>query len=221
MKQILSIWSTLMMTVSSAAFAQTNTAHGGGAANPPANTAPGTHSSSGGMRRQLTNNLTRAGFTNVKVMPDSFLVQAKDRSGNLVTMFIPPDSMTVLTSEDRNGADNGMGSNRHARDDSRTGGLFVNVASAEDLSSKVVGLKIHNSADQDVGKIEDVALDGNRVTAYIVAVGGFLGMSDHYVAVRPASVKISYNDSDKKWHATMNTDADRLKAAPEYKYSSN
>jgi hypothetical protein len=32
-------------------------------------------------------------------------------------------------------------------------------------------------------------------------------------------VKVSYNTSDKKWHATMNATADQLKAAPEFKYS--
>ena len=39
-------------------------------------------------------------------------------------------------------------------------------------------------------------------------------MSDHYVAVRPAAVNISYDESDKKWRATMNTDADQLGKAP-------
>jgi hypothetical protein len=32
-------------------------------------------------------------------------------------------------------------------------------------------------------------------------------------------VKVTYNDSDKKWHATMNATADQLKAAPEFKYT--
>jgi hypothetical protein len=41
--------------------------------------------------------------------------------------------------------------------------------------------------------------------AYIVSVGGFLGMADRHVAINPSDLKVSYNDSDKKWHATMNT----------------
>ena len=49
-------------------------------------------------------------------------------------------------------------------------------------------------------------------------VGGFLGMGDHYVVVRPSA--ISFNAKDDKWHAIMNANADQLKAAPEYKYSS-
>ena len=42
-------------------------------------------------------------------------------------------------------------------------------------------------------------------------------MGDHYVVVRPSA--INFNAKDNKWHATMNADADQLKAAPEYKYS--
>ena len=44
-----------------------------------------------------------------------------------------------------------------------------------------------------------------RAQAYIVSVGGFLGMADRHVAINPSDLKVSYNDSDKKWHATMNT----------------
>jgi hypothetical protein len=44
-----------------------------------------------------------------------------------------------------------------------------------------------------------------------------LGTGDHYVVVRPSA--ISFDAMDDKWHATMNANADQLKAAPEYKYS--
>jgi hypothetical protein len=37
-------------------------------------------------------------------------------------------------------------------------------------------------------------------------------MADHYVVVRPSA--ISFNAKDDKWHATMNANADQLKAAP-------
>ena len=58
-----------------------------------------------------------------------------------------------------------------------------------------------------------------RAEAYIVSVGDFLGIGEHYVAVNPADIKVSYNGSDKKWHATMNAPADQLKSAPEFKYN--
>jgi hypothetical protein len=100
------------------------------------------------------------------------------------------------------------------------GGMFVNMPARIDLTSKVVGLNVYNNANQNIGKIKDVAFDSTGVTAYIVAVGGFLGMGDHYVAVKPSAIDINYDVNNKTWHASMNTNADELKAAPEYKYSS-
>jgi hypothetical protein len=102
-----------------------------------------------------------------------------------------------------------------------TAGMFTNIPAGENLSSNVVGLNVYNNANEDIGKIKDVAFDSNGVKAYIVAVGGFLGMGDHYVAVNPSAININYDANAKKWHAAMNTNADQLKAAPEYKYSSN
>ena len=40
---------------------------------------------------------TDRGFTDVKVVPDSFLVSAKDKQGYPVTMLIGPNSLTVFT----------------------------------------------------------------------------------------------------------------------------
>jgi hypothetical protein len=41
--------------------------------------------------------LTDQGFSDVKVVPDSFLVSAKDKQGYPVTMLIGPNSLTVFT----------------------------------------------------------------------------------------------------------------------------
>jgi hypothetical protein len=49
------------------------------------------------MREQVQQNLSKAGFTDIKVMPESFLVRAKDPSGNPVMMVINPDSVTAVT----------------------------------------------------------------------------------------------------------------------------
>jgi sporulation protein YlmC with PRC-barrel domain len=97
-------------------------------------------------------------------------------------------------------------------------GMFTYVPAQDELSSNVVGLDVYNEDKQNIGTIKDIALDASGLNGYIVSVGGFLGMGDHYVVVRPSA--ISFNAKDNKWHATMNVNADQLKAAPEYKYSS-
>jgi hypothetical protein len=46
---------------------------------------------------EIKNKLTQDGFTNVTVVPGSFVVSAKDKHGDPVMMMIGPNSMTILT----------------------------------------------------------------------------------------------------------------------------
>ena len=57
------------------------------------------------IQRQLTANLIRAGYTNVKIEPDAFIVGATNKAGEKVVMFLTPDSATVFTAMDVKGAD--------------------------------------------------------------------------------------------------------------------
>ena len=99
------------------------------------------------------------------------------------------------------------------------GVIFATVATNDELSSKVIGLDIYNNAKQNIGTIKDVSFNSSGVHAYIVGVGGFLGMGEHYVAIRPSAIAVTFDAADKKWHAAMDTNAAELKAAPEYKYA--
>lgn len=47
--------------------------------------------------QQIQSKLRDQGFTNVEVVPGSFLVSAKDKQGDPVTMIIGPNSMTVFS----------------------------------------------------------------------------------------------------------------------------
>jgi hypothetical protein len=96
--------------------------------------------------------------------------------------------------------------------------MFTHVPAQDELSSNVIGLDVYDKDNQNIGTIKDIALDASSLNGYIVGVGRFLGMGDHYVVVRPSAIgfKAKYN----KWHATMNANADQLRAAPEYRYSS-
>jgi hypothetical protein len=168
------------------------------------------------MRSNLRNMLDKAGYKDIRVAPTSFVIHAKDADGNPVVMSISPDSFTEVTDLNNNAATTGSAGTGNAA----TSGAFVSVPNSDDLSSKVVGLDIYNNSNQDIGQIKDLAINQNGGSqAYIVSVGGFLGMGEHYVAVNPSAVKVSYNTSDKKWHASMNASADQLKAAPEFKYA--
>jgi hypothetical protein len=49
--------------------------------------------------QRLRDDLSKAGFTNITIMPSSFLVRAKDSQGNPVMMVINPDSLTEVTEQ--------------------------------------------------------------------------------------------------------------------------
>ena len=96
---------------------------------------------------------------------------------------------------------------------------FIQVQNTDMLSSNVVGLDVYNGQNDKIGKIQDLAFNASKqVTAYVLSVGGFLGMGTHYVAVNPAAVMVTYDAENKTWRATMNATKDLLKLAPEFKY---
>ena len=59
-------------------------------------------------------------------------------------------------------------------------------------ASKLDGLNVYNNANEKIGDISDVLVDGTgRIEAVVIGVGGFLGMGQHDVAVPFADLKWS------------------------------
>lgn len=169
-----------------------------------------------GLQQQMTSDLQQSGFSNVKVVPGSFYVHARDRSGNPVSMFITPDSMSEVTTIGNAGSQN-LAAN--TVNEQSSDGAFATLPSNNELSSKIVGSPVYSKDNKNVGRITDIAIDNSgEVKGYIVSVGGFLGIGDHYVAVRPSALDLSYNANENKWHAKVDVNAAQLKNAPEYKY---
>jgi len=51
-------------------------------------------------------------------------------------------------------------------------------------SSKLVGVKVYNNNNENVGSIDDLLVDkSGAVKGVVIGVGGFLGMGEHLVAV--------------------------------------
>lgn len=55
------------------------------------------------IRQQIRKNLAQAGFSDIQLMPSSFLVRAKDKNGNSVMMVISPHSVASVTKVPRQG----------------------------------------------------------------------------------------------------------------------
>ncbi len=170
--------------------------------------------SANGIRRRVVENLKQAGFQDISVAPESFIVRAKDKSGNPVVMLLDPTSVTEVTEVGPGSQNSGQNSQAAGND------KFADVSSRDELTSRAIGLDVYNPANEDIGAIKDIAFENGDIKAYIIGVGGFLGVGERYVAVQPTAINLIYNADDKKWRAEMDTSKDELKAAPEFKYPS-
>jgi sporulation protein YlmC with PRC-barrel domain len=79
---------------------------------------------------------------------------------------------------------------------------------------------VYDSSDVKIGEINDVLVgkDGKFV-AFIIGIGGFLGVDQKDVAVPFNSIRATWRpDWEGKWWLTMNAAQESLKNAPGYKY---
>jgi len=122
MRTLILTSAALAFAVAAPAFAATDTT--GPAMNPSGVTGstngsaqmnnPASGPGTAALRSKIHGELSRAGFTDIHVMPQSFLVRAKDSSGNPVMMVINPDSVTAITrmggpSSNQSAQNGGMG----------------------------------------------------------------------------------------------------------------
>jgi hypothetical protein len=56
------------------------------------------------VQQDLHQDLAKAGYTDIQIVPGSFLVRAKDKQGNETEMMISPHSMTEVTAINDSGA---------------------------------------------------------------------------------------------------------------------
>jgi hypothetical protein len=79
---------------------------------------------------------------------------------------------------------------------------------------------VYDKEKNSVGKIDDVLIDkSGKITAFIVGVGGFLGIGEKDVGLPFAAVKSEKKDN--KWYLTVGETKDSLKSAAGYKYDSS
>lgn len=95
---------------------------------------------------------------------------------------------------------------------------YVTVKPADVMSSKLIGTTVYNNKNENVGEVEDLAIEnGKTLTGVVVSVGGFLGLGERYVVLDPSTLAVS--DKDGKWAVHADTDKDTLKNAPKFEYS--
>jgi sporulation protein YlmC with PRC-barrel domain len=73
-------------------------------------------------------------------------------------------------------------------------------------ASKLVGLRVYNEANENVGSINDLLTDkSGNIKAVVIGVGGFLGMGEHLVAV--AFDKVKFSDQPVAYTGASNAPA--------------
>jgi sporulation protein YlmC with PRC-barrel domain len=85
-------------------------------------------------------------------------------------------------------------------------------------ASKLIGADVRNTANEDVGEVNDVILDKDgKVAAVVLGVGGFLGIGERDVAVEFKSLRFAEKDGTPT--ITIDATKDALKSAPEWKWA--
>jgi hypothetical protein len=91
-------------------------------------------------------------------------------AGTVLLAAIASAQQTPTATGDRANATSGAMSNSQLQGDWR--------------ASKVVGLRVYNDNNENLGSINDLIMDRNgNIRAAVLGVGGFLGMGGHLVAI--------------------------------------
>src|SRR5581483_3243754 len=96
-------------------------------------------------------------------------------------------------------------------------GSFIGQQAAEEqLASNWIGQSIYNSADENLGDVNDLVIgkDG-KVDAIVIGVGGFLGIGEKNVAVPFGAITVS-TDANGKLKLMLQATKEQLDAAPEF-----
>jgi sporulation protein YlmC with PRC-barrel domain len=95
---------------------------------------------------------------------------------------------------------------------------FVNSQKSDQfLASKFKGTDVVGSDDQKIGDVSDILFDKNgKIEAYVVSVGGFLGIGAKDVAIDPASFQPVPGKDANDMKLRLSMTKDELKAAPAF-----
>jgi hypothetical protein len=92
----------------------------------------------------------------------------------------------------------------------------VTVLGTEEVQG-ILGREIRSTADENMGRIVDVLVDGSGTTrAAIIDFGGFLGVGSRKIAVAWKALHF-VPAAEKRYGIVLELTRDQVKAAPEYK----
>jgi len=136
----------------------------------------GSEQGSQSLAQQMRSSLQQAGFTNLKVMPESFLIRGQDPQGNPVEMVITPNSVAAIDIGRANG--NAMtGRSVAGQPTSR----FVQGPVYDAMNTNLTDTNVQSSDQQNVGTIKGIAIGENGSLSYLMTIDGRDAMSLSYI----------------------------------------
>ena len=87
------------------------------------------------------------------------------------------------------------------------------------LASKIKGADVVGSDDKKIGDVSDILFskDG-KIEAYILSVGGFLGVGAKEVALAPSSTQLTQDKDGDVWKIKVSMTKDQLAQAPNFEH---
>jgi len=79
------------------------------------------------------------------------------------------------------------------------------------LASHLIGIPVRNLGGDSIGKIDDLLIDGGRLKAVVIDVGGFLGIGSKRIAVEPGAVVL--RPGGDRYSAILQMSKDTISAA--------
>jgi PRC-barrel domain protein len=89
------------------------------------------------------------------------------------------------------------------------------------LATKFKGTDVIGADNAKIGDVSDILLDNNgKVDAYVIQVGGFLGIGSKYVALSPTSFQVQPATDKENMKLKLSMSKDDLKQMAEFKQRS-
>lgn len=81
-------------------------------------------------------------------------------------------------------------------------------------SSNVCGAAVKGVGGEDIGKIEEIAIDleGGKIAYAVLSVGGFLGFNNKLFAIPWEELVLKHDEAEQ--HFVLDTSKEKLAAAP-------
>lgn len=83
-------------------------------------------------------------------------------------------------------------------------------------SKKLTGASVRGSADESIGEVSDVVIEGDQVTGIVVDVGGFLGVGEKPVVLAPDMIEVWQDPDGSIYEVKVKATKEQLEALPAY-----